>query len=121
MRALHVLVVDDDADFRKALRGVVEYQGCTVSEAADGKLALHTLLNLRPDLILFDLQLPVMNGWAFYARLQDNAALAAIPTAVLSSGAHMRPVGLREELKKPVVLDHLLRLLRGIGALNDLS
>ena len=119
MHALHVLVVDDDADFRKALRSVVESQGCTVSEAADGKLALHTLLNVRPDLILFDLQLPVMNGWEFYAKLQDNSALAAIPTAVLSSVAHMRPAGSKQELKKPVVLDQLLRLLRMIGALNE--
>lgn len=42
-RATHILIVDDDADFRAALRQVLEKEGCTVQEAADGKMALGVL------------------------------------------------------------------------------
>lgn len=115
VRALQILVVDDDADFREALRYFLEDEGCTVSEAADGRLALRVLLDLRPDLILFDLQMPVMNGWELFAALQSDASLAAIPTAVLSGGGHQRPPGSTYALNKPVNLDKLLELLRAVG------
>jgi CheY-like chemotaxis protein len=114
-RALHILVVDDDRDFREGLRGVLEDQGCTVSEAADGALALQALLKVRPHLILFDLEMPVMNGWDFYAEIQKDTAFAAIPIAVISSAAHKRPMGRIHVLRKPLDLNKLMGLLRAIG------
>jgi CheY-like chemotaxis protein len=115
-RATHILMVDDDDDFREALRGFLEGEGYTVYEAADGMRALRILLEVVPHFILFDLQMPVMNGWELYAALQKDAALAAIPIGVLSSRAHHRPFGSMHVLSKPVDLPKLMGLLGAIDA-----
>ena len=115
-RATHILIVDDDDDFREALRGVLEAEGCTVYEAADGNAALAILVCFVPHLILFDLQMPGMNGWDLYTELQKDATLAAIPLGVLSSAAHKRPAGAMHVLNKPIDLPNLLGLLRAIDA-----
>ena len=110
-RANHILVVDDDADFREMLREVLMDEGCTVSEAANGKDALEMLGELTPDLILVDLMMPVMNGWDLFAALQCDARLSSVPVAVLSAVARMRPMGSRRNLSKPIDLPNLLGLL----------
>jgi CheY-like chemotaxis protein len=111
-RANRILIIDDDDDFREALRGVLEAESCTVYDAADGKAALSILQRVLPQLILLDLQMPGMNGWDLYAELQKDATLAAIPLAVLSAAAHKRPAGAMHVLHKPIDLPNLLGLLR---------
>src|SRR5262249_43037512 len=59
-----VLVVDDDADLRRLLRGLLEKDGWVVDEAADGREAL-VRLSARPSLVLLDLLMPVMDGFEF--------------------------------------------------------
>jgi len=103
-------VVDDEATFRAVLREVLEAEGCTVQEAANGREAMHKLRDHVPDLILADLMMPTMNGWDFYAELARHERLANIPVAVVSAIARMRPLGART-LEKPVKLDQLLSLL----------
>jgi CheY-like chemotaxis protein len=120
-RSTHILIVDDDDDFRDALRGVLEGEGCTVYEAANGKIALSVLLDVVPHLILFDLNMPVMNGWDLYAELQKDAALAAIPIGVLSSNGQQRPSGSMHLLSKPVDLPKLMGLLDAIDAPRRLA
>jgi CheY-like chemotaxis protein len=120
-RATQILIIDDDDDFREALRDVLEAEGCTVYDAADGKTALGILLNVVPHLILFDLEMPGMNGWDLYAELQKNAALAAIPIGVLSASAHTRPSGLMHVLNKPIDLPNLMGLLRAVDAPREPS
>jgi CheY-like chemotaxis protein len=115
-RATHILIVDDDDDFREALRNVLEAEGCIVFDAADGKMALGILLHVVPHLILFDLHMPGMNGWELYAELQKDKTLATIPVGVLSSSAHKRPAGSMHVLNKPIDLPNLLGLLRAIEA-----
>jgi CheY-like chemotaxis protein len=116
-RANRILIVDDDADFRASLRQVLEEEGCTVQEAADGKMALAVLRNdAPPHLILLDLQMPVMNGWDLYTELQKDSVLATIPIAVLSAVAPMRPSGTMHVLNKPIDLPSLLGLLHAIEA-----
>jgi CheY-like chemotaxis protein len=94
----------------------LEGEGCTVSEAANGKAALRVLQDIVPDLILLDLMMPVMNGWALYGELQRDPRLAAIPIAVLSGVSRMRPFGSMHELHKPIDLPNLLGLLHAIEA-----
>jgi len=120
-RATSILIIDDDDDFREALRGVLEAEGCAVYEAADGKTALGILRNVVPHLILFDLNMPGMSGWDLYAELQKDTALAAIPIGVLSASAHTRPTGSMHVLNKPIDLPNLLGLLRAIDAPDQLS
>jgi CheY-like chemotaxis protein len=116
-RATTILIVDDDADFSAALREVLEAEGCTVREAANGEAALGILRNTAlPHLILLDLRMPVMNGWDFYAALQKEPAFAHIPVAVMSAAAALRPAGSMHVVNKPIDLPNLLGLLHAIEA-----
>ena len=115
-KATHVLIVDDDPEFRGILRDVLGQEGCSVREADNGCKALEVLDEFTPDLIFVDLMMPVMNGWDFFAALQSDERLARVPIAILSAVARMRPVGSMHVLNKPIDLPNLLGLLDAIDA-----
>jgi DNA-binding NarL/FixJ family response regulator len=78
-----VLIVDDHEPFRKRVRGMLESEGFeVVGEAVDGESALEAAHRLRPAVMLLDVQLPGMDGFAVAARL---AAEADAPQVVLVS------------------------------------
>jgi CheY-like chemotaxis protein len=80
------LLVEDDADTRSAFELILQNLGHTVRTAADGQQALGELrAGPRPDLILLDLMLPVLDGWGFRRRQVEDPALAHIPVVVLSA------------------------------------
>jgi CheY-like chemotaxis protein len=110
-RRTAVLLVDDDPAFRAVMAEVLAAEGCTVCEAADAAEAMEILRVALPDLILLDLMMPGMTGWAFYAVLQRDARLAQVPVAILSAVARLRPTGVTRVLRKPVDLPNLLALL----------
>jgi CheY-like chemotaxis protein len=81
-----VLMVDDDADIRHALRPIIEREGYGLVEAENGVAALDKLRRDKtPDLILLDLEMPVMDGWGFLAERDRDPALSAIPVIVISA------------------------------------
>ncbi len=80
-----ILVVDDDADARARLRTVLQRNGWSVSEASDGQKALDMVLHAPPQLILLDLTMPVMDGFAFLHELRGRPGVADIPVVVLSA------------------------------------
>jgi signal transduction histidine kinase/DNA-binding response OmpR family regulator len=84
-RGRDVLVVDDDADMRQRLRSVLERGGWTVAEAGDGAEALRQVLHSPPHVILLDLTMPVMDGFAFLHRLRETPGCADLPVVVLSA------------------------------------
>src|SRR5262245_16860406 len=78
-----VLIVDDHAAFREGARALLEADGFDVlGEASDGKSAIEQARRLRPQLVLLDVQLPDLDGFAVAERL---AAEATAPTVVLIS------------------------------------
>ena len=81
----HVLVVDDDADARARLRSVLERNGWTVSEAENGQTALEQVDRALPQLILLDLTMPVMDGFAFLHELRNRQGCRDIPVVVLTA------------------------------------
>jgi CheY-like chemotaxis protein len=113
-RARNVLVVDDDPEFRGVLRDVLEDQGCSVYEAADGRAALAVLRTLMPDLIFLDLVMPVMDGWTLHAELRRDPERAKIPVALLSATKTPPPDGIAHVVHKPVTLPNLLGILRAV-------
>ena len=80
-----VLVVDDDPDVRLRLRTVLERNGWGVQEAGNGAEALERVDQTPPHLILLDLTMPVMDGFAFLHRLRERPDCADIPVIVLSA------------------------------------
>ena len=81
-----VLVVDDNADVRGLLKSTIEGVGMKAAEAIDGVTALDWLnKNGRPSLVLLDLIMPTMDGFAFLQKVRDMPHLAGLPIVVLTA------------------------------------
>ena len=80
-----VLIVDDDAELRALVAGVVGGLGCRVLEAADGPAALRAAAATRPDLVLLDLSMPGMDGVALAAELRRRFDRTGLPMVMLSA------------------------------------
>jgi CheY-like chemotaxis protein len=108
-----VLVIENDADIRTAISEILVVHGYSVSEAADGEEGLGRAGEDQPDLILLDLNMPRMDGWAFRRAQQGQPRLAHIPVVVVSACAVDQACGVGAEahLEKPFRLDDLLHLV----------
>lgn len=111
-----VMVVDDDEDIRLGISAILHKRGYDVATAIDGRDALQQLQEgLRPDLILLDYSMPVMNGEAFCDACSHDPALAQIPIVVVSSdtvsAVKLTQTHARECLAKPVPVDRLLEAI----------
>jgi diguanylate cyclase (GGDEF)-like protein len=80
-----VLVVDDDRSTRGALRYTLQRDGFHVEEAADGEQALRLLKRMRPDVILMDAMMPVMDGFTACAKLQNLPNGRSIPVLMITA------------------------------------
>jgi CheY-like chemotaxis protein len=83
--ARRALIVDDDADLRRQLRGLLEKEGWEVDEGADGREALARLAGQKPGLILLDLVMPGMDGFEFLAELQQREEGRSVPVIILTA------------------------------------
>jgi signal transduction histidine kinase/CheY-like chemotaxis protein len=81
-----VLVIDDDAEMRAMTRQMLERMGMSVGEAENGEAGLAWLdANQLPSLILLDLMMPVMDGFEFLERMQEQDAWCGIPVVVVTA------------------------------------
>ncbi len=106
-----LLVVEDDADIREALDGLLSMEGFRVSGCSNGREALDWLrASPKPDLILLDLMMPIMDGWQFRVAQKDDPELATIPVLALSADSTAKAAAIDAEayLKKPVDYDTLI-------------
>jgi CheY-like chemotaxis protein len=86
-----VLVVDDDDASREAAVAFLESLGYRAVSAANGRQAFEVMrAGVRPSLILLDLVMPEMDGWAFRAEQRKDGELAGIPVIVYSAGSDPR-------------------------------
>jgi two-component system cell cycle response regulator DivK len=92
-----VLVVDDFEDGRTLCAEYLQFRGYRVATAEDGQDALDKAFELRPDLILMDLSLPILDGWEATRRLRRDARTEDIPVVALTAHALQAPV---EEAKQ---------------------
>ena len=79
------LVVDDDTVGREMVRQMLERDGWSVSEAENGRVAFDRLAEARPDVILLDLMMPEMDGFAFAQELRQHPQFREIPVLVLTA------------------------------------
>ncbi len=82
-----ILVVEDQADNRQILRDLLGNAGFDLVEAENGEEALAALVSHRPDLILMDIQLPIMDGYEATRPIRANPDLKSIPIIAVTSYA----------------------------------
>jgi CheY-like chemotaxis protein len=107
-----VLVVEDDESIRNVITDVLEDHDFRVATAANGSDALEQLDRLNPDVMVLDLLMPVMHGWAFMESYAEKTGGRAIPIVVVSVNAALprsfNRFGVREVVAKPFDIDRLL-------------
>ena len=116
-----VLVVDDDRDIRDAAVRLLRSDGYSAVAVENGREALGLLRSgtIHPRLIILDLRMPVMDGFAFRTAQLSDPALAPIPVVVLSAdGPHVPEAAERMHaaaaVEKPVDGDELLRVVDAV-------
>ncbi|MBN1964649.1 MAG: response regulator [Anaerolineae bacterium] len=82
---VNILVADDSADNRQLIDDVLRVRGFNTFFARDGKEALELVDNLRPDLIILDINMPEIDGFEVCAQLKSNAATRQIPVLMLTA------------------------------------
>lgn len=116
----NVLIVDDSAILRKAIRKVVRLAGIEddrIHDAGNGQEALQVLETIWIDLVLLDMNMPVMDGEQFATELRKNPDLADVAIVVVSTEANkdrlqrMRNLGVIDVLRKPFEPEDLHRLI----------
>ena len=108
-----ILIVDDEADLRQALAGLLRDEGYSVATACDGERALAMVVTTPPDVILLDMQMPVMDGPAFataYHRLAGPHAPIVV-CSTLPNDAVGPLLAAAPYLRKPFDIDRLLVVL----------
>jgi DNA-binding response OmpR family regulator len=113
--ARDVLVVDDDPAIVRMMRLMLRSNGFRVSEAHNGAEALVEFEHHRPRAIVLDVEMPVMDGRAFYRRLRQRDA--DVPVLILSAGnarAVQRELGAQGYIGKPFGPDDLVEAVTSI-------
>jgi CheY-like chemotaxis protein len=92
-----ILIADDNRDTREMYGQYLKMVGYRVETAEDGNEAIRKARALRPDIIVMDLQMPKLDGWAAIRELQSRAETAAIPVIVLTGHDfkdHLKPAAM---------------------------
>jgi CheY-like chemotaxis protein len=107
-----VLVVEDEAVIRDLFVDVFEERGFQVLLAANGAEALLQLELVRPDVMVLDLLMPVMHGWAFMESYLEKTGGALVPIVVVSVNPALprsfNRFGVREVISKPFNVEALI-------------
>ena len=109
----HVLIVEDNLVNRQILRKMLEKLNCRVSIATDGLEAIDRVEDEKPDLVLMDCQMPVMDGFQSSERIRARYSEKELPIVAVSANAMTKDrlrcfdVGMNDFLKKPVSLHDL--------------
>ena len=113
-----ILVVEDQPDNRKILRDVFARTDYEIIETENGEEALEALAKSRPDLILMDIQPPIMDGYTATRRIKADPALNSIPIIAVTSYAlsgeekKAREAGCDDYIPKPYSPRELLAKVR---------
>ena len=115
-----VLIVEDDEDSRYLMRLELERLGYVIVEAENGEQAVEVATRERPDIVLMDLTLPVMDGIAAAERIRGTDGLCSIP--VIAVTAHQETdfrkgaaaAGFDAYVTKPIDMNWLSELIKGL-------
>lgn len=82
-----VLIAEDNAVNRELLREVLESRGYSVAEACNGQEALDAIRQSRPDIMLLDIGMPILDGFAVVRQIRGDPLLAALPVLAITAYA----------------------------------
>ncbi|MBN1439753.1 MAG: response regulator [Anaerolineales bacterium] len=117
-RKVWILIVDDDPDTRRLLQLILARAGYEVASAADGRQALQALSDSVPDLLLSDVMMPDLDGFALLKRVRSNPATQTLPVILLTAkttindAAEGLGLGADDYLTKPFQKNDLLARVR---------
>jgi two-component system, cell cycle response regulator len=109
-----LLIVEDSPTMRRVIRRFLDSTGYVIFEAGDGEEALRLAARERPDVILLDVQIPLLDGFGVLASLQTDAALSEIPVVLVTARSEAEDVadglhrGAHDYLRKPFEQPELL-------------
>ena len=111
----HILIVEDDKDYRDVLTELLEEEGFKIHDAENGQAGLDLLKNTDVDLVLLDLLMPEMDGVTFYNHMR-NALKKNIPVIMLTNFVTtVRPEGISDFIiKSNTSLDEVLKKIKNI-------
>jgi len=117
---LKVLLVEDVEDTRLFMRIELEEQGFIVLEAENGQVAVDTAVREKPDVILMDLTLPLMDGFTATKLIRQNDALKNVPIIAITAHkeddfrADAKASGFDAYVTKPIDVNWLKGLIAGL-------
>jgi len=115
-----ILVVEDAEDARYLMRLELERLGYLVIEAEDGKKAVEMALHDRPDIILMDLSLPIMDGFVATEKIRASDGLEGVPIIAVTAHqetdfrAGAKAAGFDAYVTKPIDINWLNELIQGL-------
>ena len=110
-----ILVVDDDIMNLRMAEFILSREGYDVIRQESGMDCLNYLKKHRPDLILLDIEMPIMNGIKTFEIIKDNKEMAKIPVIFLTAASDIETVleavhlGAVDYVKKPFLADDLIK------------
>ncbi len=101
-----VLLVDDDVDLVKVMRGALESKAYEVIVAYNGQEGLEKAKKEKPDLVVLDIMMPVVDGFIFASEFRKDPSLAKVPVIALTSFSESLgqpfPFEVSEYIQKPI-------------------
>ena len=125
---IRILIAEDNAINRELLRELLEARGYAVEEACDGQAALRLMEHSTPDILLLDIGMPVLDGYAVVRKVRENPGLVDLPVLAVTAYAmqgdreKILSAGFDSYLPKPVdaglLIEEIKRLLARSGGRN---
>ena len=119
-----ILLADDNAPSRELMREILEACGYDVAEASNGREALDLIRKSPPDIVLLDLQMPVMDGFAVIHAVRSDERLRLLTVIALTASAMLGDreraiaAGFDSYIAKPISLENVRNQIRQITTRN---
>ena len=114
-----ILIVEDDTSIRELLVEIFESEGYLVDSSVNGSEAILSLETNIPDIILMDVMMPIMDGFAFRIEQMKNPLWNSIPVVAMSAQDQglekLSDFGITNFINKPLELNHLLETVRTLS------
>jgi DNA-binding response OmpR family regulator len=117
-----ILIIEDNDGVREEIVDILRYAGYDVRDAENGRLGLELVTQWAPDLVVCDLMMPELDGYATLAAIRADSASATTPFLCLTARGEQRDMqkamdlGADDYLRKPFTTDELLAALESILA-----